>query len=81
MGFCRSIRQAMAQYYDYVLGLIPVVLVGLTAILSAAGLGLTTAIPASAGVAALIIGHALFVSMPDQPTADASESSRRMNTE
>ena len=71
----------MAQYYDYVLGMIPLVLVGLTALLSIAGLDLTAAIPIGAGVAALIIGHALFVSMPTQATADTAESAQRANAE
>ena len=71
----------MAQYYDYVLGVIPLVLVGLTALLTLAGLELTAAIPVGAGVAALIIGHALFVSMPTQPTADTAESAQRVNAE
>jgi len=71
----------MAQYYDYVLGMIPLVLVGLTALLSIAGLDLTAAIPIGAGVAALIIGHALFVRMPTQPTADTAESAQRANAE
>ena len=71
----------MVQYYDYVLGVIPLVLVGLTALLSAAGFELTVAIPVGAGVAALIIGHALFINMPTQPTADTAESAQRVNAE
>jgi hypothetical protein len=71
----------MVQYYDYVLGVIPLVLVGLTSLLSIAGLDLIMAIPAGAGVAALIIGHALFVNMPTQPTADTAESAQRANAE
>jgi hypothetical protein len=71
----------MVQYYDYVLGVIPLVLVGLTALLSAAGFELTVAIPVGAGVAALIIGHALFINMPTQPTAESAEASQRANAE
>ncbi|RJX42044.1 hypothetical protein DM826_10325 [Halonotius aquaticus] len=71
----------MAQYYDYVLGVIPLVLVGLTTLLTLAGFELTTAIPVGAGVAALIIGHALFVNMPTQPTAESAEASQRVNAE
>ena len=71
----------MAQYYDYVLGVIPLVLVGLTGSLSVAGLDLTVAIPAGAGVSALIIGHALFVSMPTQPTAESTEPTHRTDAE
>ena len=71
----------MVQYYDYVLGVIPLVLVGLTALLTLVGLDLTAAIPVGAGGAALIIGHALFVNMPTQPTAEAADTSQRANME
>jgi len=71
----------MAQYYDYVLGVIPLVLVGLTALLTLVGLDLTAAIPVGAGVAALIIGHALFVNMPTQTTTGSADTSQRVNAE
>lgn len=71
----------MVQYYDYVLGAIPVVLLGLTTLLSLAGLDLTVAIPTGAGVAALIIGHALFINMPTQPTAESAKTSQRAKAE
>jgi hypothetical protein len=54
----------MTGYYDYVLGLIPVALLGLTGTLTTAGFGLTQAVPIAAGVAACIVGHALFVNGP-----------------
>ena len=54
----------MTGYYDYVLGLIPLALFGLTGTLSVVGLGLTQAVPIAAGVAACIVGHALFVNGP-----------------
>jgi len=57
------------------------VLVGITALLTVAGLDLTAAIPVGAGVAALIIGHALFVNMPIQPTAEPAEPTQRANAE
>ena len=62
----------MTRYYDYVLGLIPVVLLGLTAILFLAGVQLTMAVPVGAGASVLVIGHALFVNVPGQgePMAD-----------
>ena len=71
----------MVQYYDYVLGVIPLVLIGLTGLLTVAGVGLTVALPVGAAVAALIIGHALFVNVPTQPTADATESPQRAKAE
>lgn len=54
----------MTGYYDLVLGLIPVALLGLTAALTSAGLGLTTAVPIAASVPVGLIGHAMFVNGP-----------------
>ncbi|AUV82176.1 hypothetical protein C2R22_11385 [Salinigranum rubrum] len=58
----------MAGYYDYVLGIIPLTLLGLTAALVVVGLELTTAVPLGAGVSGLVVGHALFVNGPAAPT-------------
>lgn len=62
----------MTRYYDYVLGLIPAVMLGVTAALFLAGIQLTVALPVGAGAAIVVIGHALFVRVPGQaePTAD-----------
>ena len=62
----------MTRYYDYVLGLIPAVMFGLTAVLFLAGIQLTLAVPVGAGAAVLVIGHALFVNVPGhaEPMAD-----------
>ncbi|MEA1931670.1 hypothetical protein [Halohasta litorea] len=65
----------MTRYYDYVLGLIPVVLFGLTAILLFAGIQLTLAVPVGAGAAVLVIGHALFVNVPGQVEPMAEQRS------
>lgn len=54
----------MTGYYDLVLGLIPVALLGVSAALTFVGLSLTAAIPAGAFVSMLIIGHAMFVNTP-----------------
>ncbi|RLM88349.1 hypothetical protein D3D02_12320 [Halobellus sp. Atlit-38R] len=54
----------MTGYYDYVLGLIPLALFGLTGGLMQTSLSLTQAVPIAAAVAAGIIGHALFVRAP-----------------
>lgn len=62
----------MTGYYDYVLGLIPLALFGLSAALGVAGLSLTTAVPVGAGVALLLVGHALFVNGPVDDVPDAS---------
>jgi hypothetical protein len=62
----------MVGYYDVVLGLIPVTLVGLTAILVGGGLPLWLSVPLSSTVAVGLIGHAMFVNGPAvaEPTAD-----------
>jgi hypothetical protein len=59
----------MTGYYDYVLGVIPLALLGITAALSIVGLPLTVAVPAGASVAGLVVGHALFVNGPATPAA------------
>ncbi|RLM53609.1 hypothetical protein DVK02_12210 [Halobellus sp. Atlit-31R] len=54
----------MTGYYDYVLGLIPLVLFGMTGGLMQTSLTLTQAVPIAAAVAAGVVGHALFVRAP-----------------
>lgn len=54
----------MPGYYDIVLGLIPLVLVGITASLLGFGLELSTAVPAASLVAVGVIVHAMFVRAP-----------------
>ena len=71
----------MAQYYDYVLGAIPLVLVCVTGALWFSGLSMATALLAGAGLSALLIGHALFVNTPTQPKAGSTTSSHRVDTE
>jgi len=73
----------MTRYYDYVLGLIPAVMLGVTAILSLAGIQLTMAVPVGAGAAVLIIGHALFVNVPGQtePMAETRTTTRQINAD
>lgn len=57
----------MARYYDLVLGLIPLALVGISAALVLAGMDLTTAVPLGAVVSVGLIGHAMFVRAPVDP--------------
>lgn len=58
------------NYYDSILGLIPLALFGLTALLTTAGLALTSAVPLAGVVSVGMIGHALFVRTPtDAPVA------------
>lgn len=70
----------MTGYYDYVLGLIPAALLGLTGTLTVAGFGLTQAVPIAAGVSACIIGHALFVNGPVSPAGRPAETDAPTNT-
>lgn len=64
----------MVGYYDFILALIPVTLVGITGLLTGVGLGLTSAVPIAAVVSGGLVGHAMFVNAPvgDDPTARAS---------
>lgn len=66
----------MTGYYDLVLGLIPLALVGITGVLTVAGLSITVAVPAAATVSVGLIGHAMFVRSPvdSTPTTSASSS-------
>lgn len=52
------------NYYDLVLGLIPLALLGLTGILTVGGFTLTTAVPIAASASVGLIGHAMFVKAP-----------------
>lgn len=63
----------MIGYYDLVLGLVPVSLLGITGGLYGIGIDLAIAVPLAAVVAATVIGHGLFVNAPvDEPsTPDA----------
>ncbi len=75
MGNQHTIVYIMTGYYDIVLGLIPVALLGISAALTFVGLSLTAAIPIGAFVAMVIIGHAMFVNAPAEVT-DESQSTR-----
>lgn len=54
----------MTEYYDVILGLIPLALVGITTFLLGLGLEPTTAVPAASLAAVGLIGHAMFVRSP-----------------
>lgn len=64
----------MTGYYDLVLGLIPLVLAGITGALTVAGFGLTTAVPLASIAAVALIGHAMFVRGPVDATPGPRES-------
>ena len=66
----------MVQYYDLVLGLIPLALGGITALLAAVVVSLTLAVPLAAAVSVALIGHGMFVRAPGasqvpQPTSQS----------
>lgn len=68
----------MTGYYDLILGLIPLSLIGVTAALSVVGFSVTSAVPLAATVPVALIGHALFVNSPvddAQSPSDTVESS------
>jgi hypothetical protein len=64
----------MAGYYDFVLGMIPLALAGITAVLVGFGLSLTTAVPLASVVAVGFIGHAMFVSPPTDDVAPTTNA-------
>ena len=64
----------MAGYYDYVLGLIPVALIGVTASLTLVGLSATSALPVGAVAAGAVMAHAMFVRNPVAGDASAQRS-------
>ncbi|MFB6221124.1 MAG: hypothetical protein ABEH90_06760 [Halolamina sp.] len=69
----------MLSYYDYVLALIPTMLVGLTGVLTLFGLPLEAALPVGSGASAAVIAHAVFVNGPvtDGRVPDASAHTGR----
>ncbi|MDT3434576.1 hypothetical protein [Haloarcula sp. 1CSR25-25] len=62
----------MTGYYDIILGLIPLAMAGITAILYVGGFALTTAIPMASVVTVGLIGHAMFVRAPVDPVPNES---------
>lgn len=72
----------MYSYYDLVLALIPTTLGGTATIATIFGIDITTGVTFGAAMAALLIGHALFVrspvntpSLPDRPQVTADTQS------
>lgn len=66
----------MTGYYDAILGLIPLALLGITGVLTLVGIDLTTAVPVGATVSVGLIGHAMFVRAPVDPDAPGSPGTR-----
>jgi len=71
----------MTGYYDIVLGLIPVALLGITAALTVVGVSLTAAVPAGAFVAMSIIGHAMFINTPADVSDEANSARPPLNAD
>lgn len=61
----------MANYYDLILGIIPVTLLGTSTGLHAAGVSITTAVAIGGFTAAILVGHALFINGPTDTTTAA----------
>jgi hypothetical protein len=66
----------MTGYYDIVLGLIPLSLAGLTALLLAAGMSLSVSVPIASIASLGLMGHAMFVNAPvATPAANGGQAS------
>lgn len=77
----------MTGYYDFILGLIPLSLFGVSGALTVVGVETTLAVLVAASIAVAFMGHALFVRSPtdrqpaNQLPADRStEHSSRVET-
>ena len=71
----------MINYYDLVLGLIPLVFAGIASVLAVAGL--TASMAAAGGALAVLplVGHAMFVRAPETPTGSDPEPSADATTQ
>lgn len=67
----------MLNYYDAVLGLIPLSVGGITVALLWVGVTQSLAVSAGAVVGAVLVGHAMFIRAPVSKSADADASSAR----
>lgn len=63
----------MIGYYDLVLGLVPLTLLGVSGGLYGLGFDLVVAVPLAAALAAAVIGHGLFVNAPIEDRTDSFE--------
>ncbi|MEE6210253.1 hypothetical protein U3A55_08805 [Salarchaeum sp. III] len=74
----------MSEYYDVILGLIPLAFLGTIGGFSFTGFSLTTAVTAAGLVGIALVGHALFVNgpvdrAPATTTSPAQNASGPMN--
>ncbi|UPM43367.1 hypothetical protein [Halocatena salina] len=77
----------MTGYYDFVLGVIPLSLFGVSGVLTVVGVETTLSVLVAASIAVAFMGHALFVRTPtDQEPAEqlstdqSTERSARVET-
>lgn len=73
----------MTEYYDLVLGLVPLALVGISGGLFAFGWPVTSAVTLAGVLSVLVVAHALFVNGPvdDRPAVpDQSATSGPLNS-
>ncbi|WP_458187908.1 hypothetical protein [Haladaptatus sp. NG-WS-4] len=66
----------MTGYYDLILGLIPLALIGVTGVFSAVGFTLTMAVPLGATASVLLVGHALFINGPVDESPNFQSSTK-----
>lgn len=71
----------MTGYYDYVLGLIPAALLGITFALEGLGWSLQMAVPVGGAVAAGFVGHAMFVRAPRSDATVPDSPAHRAGTD
>lgn len=73
----------MADYYDIVLGAIPLTVAGIAGSLLAVGMAAALAVALASTVAAGIVGHAMFVRTPGRDTVaeTGSDAAARSGTQ
>ena len=64
MSLTHTIECTMTGYHDYVLGLIPTLVLGPIALSSFVGMPVRVAVGVGGAAAALLVGHAMFVRGP-----------------
>lgn len=72
MTISHSIQYIMSEYYDVILGLIPLAFLGTIGGLSLSGFTVTTAVLAAGLVGISLVGHALFVNGPVDTTPETA---------
>lgn len=71
----------MTDYYDLILGLIPLTVGGVAGLLVFGGVGYSLAIPIGAMCSLPLIGHAMFVNAPVTPVPAVAEREPQSNAQ